>query len=510
MSKYIGITIGPIFDTMNLSSSPCALWASSYIFSFISKSICEKLVENGIEKDSIISPCFNFDYDDELKKAVSRNDGTGLFHDRIIFEKPENFDLNTIKSIKADVIKSVNKKFDINNEEYLKNYIMISAAEYKADNPILGSTQIFDCLELSKSFVIKESNNPILDVFTSANTDGSDDKAKTAISRNDSIKSIVETKLKIENWQLFDDDEENTIKDLGEIACSDDSDDSDNSDKKYKNYFAVVRSDGDNMSKIISSLSEKADFKHFSSICLKYCAAVADKVKEFGGVTIYAGGDDLLALIPCKKEKDTVFDFIKGVNGVFEEKFRTYIDKIKKSNEAKADKDKTPVPSLSFGIMICYEKYPLYEALKYSADLLFDKAKSVKNCSVINLQKHSGQSVELLIPNSAVDKIISLQNEALKETDKTLLSALHKISLFEILFNQADNNSIEHIFINTFDAASHKDNDFVHKTLPNAYEKIVLVEDRVKLTDDKKDSRANAFSSLMRIMKFYVEKGGKK
>ena len=46
--NYIGITIGPIFDTMNMSSSPLAIWASSYMFSLLSKTLCKLLVDNGL------------------------------------------------------------------------------------------------------------------------------------------------------------------------------------------------------------------------------------------------------------------------------------------------------------------------------------------------------------------------------------------------------------------------------------------------------------------------------
>ena len=84
-NKYIAVTIGPIFDTINLASSPSALWAASYLFSMLSKNICQTLTENGINKEEIISPYY--DPDDEL---LNKNDGVGLFHDRIIF-RSENF-----------------------------------------------------------------------------------------------------------------------------------------------------------------------------------------------------------------------------------------------------------------------------------------------------------------------------------------------------------------------------------------------------------------------------------
>ena len=39
---YVAVTIGPIFDTMSLVSTPAALWVSSYMFSFITKTPSKK------------------------------------------------------------------------------------------------------------------------------------------------------------------------------------------------------------------------------------------------------------------------------------------------------------------------------------------------------------------------------------------------------------------------------------------------------------------------------------
>ena len=38
--KYVAVTIGPILDTINLASSPSALWAASYMMSTLLKNIC--------------------------------------------------------------------------------------------------------------------------------------------------------------------------------------------------------------------------------------------------------------------------------------------------------------------------------------------------------------------------------------------------------------------------------------------------------------------------------------
>ena len=131
MKKYIGITIGPIFKTMSLSSSPVALWASSYIFSLLSRTICENLVKDGVDKNNIVTP-----YYDEDEPLLAENNGTGLFPDHIIFNA-ENFDAVHMTGIINSSIGFVAEQFNL-DKEYLKKYVMVSGAEFKADNPILG------------------------------------------------------------------------------------------------------------------------------------------------------------------------------------------------------------------------------------------------------------------------------------------------------------------------------------------------------------------------------------
>lgn len=509
-AKYIGITIGPIFETMSLVSKPSTLWASSYIFSFISKEICRVLVdEKNIPTDSIVTPFY--DKASKLSTLIEEGNkkGIGLFHDRIIFEKPESFFLSDITEIKEAVIKTVSKKFNINDEAFLKDYIMIAAAEFEAENPIMGSGRILDSLELSKSFVFREKNNPILNVFTSYSDDDKEDE-KVKKQANEAIKKIVKENLKIEDWQLLKGE---NIKDLGSIARVD------SLKMKYNDYFAIVRSDGDNMSKIISSLSSKEDFRSFSGICLNYCYEAAMLVSRYGGVTIYSGGDDLLALLPCrvKTEADvkTVFNFAQELAQLFNEKFDGYIRKINESNNNKDDKDKIPVPSLSTAIYLCYKKFPIYEAVSSSADLLFGTAKSIKDCVAVNLQKNSGQSCGLVIPNGMMTELLTLQSDVLTAKssidDKVLLSASQKLSLFETLFNLADASQTENIFINIFDAEFHNNNVFVHEKLPGFYGKIDVKSFFAFDDEGKKDgNRASVLANVLRILKFFTEKGGEK
>lgn len=485
MKKYIGITIGPIFDTMNLVSSPSALWASSYIFSYISRSICEKLTEKyGITE--IVSPYFN-----KNDKTLFVNNGIGLFHDRIIFVKPEGFDIKKIQELRKSIIDDVSQKFDIDNTDgYMDKYIMLVAAEFEAENPLLEGDPILNSLELSKKYVATERKNPILGTFNSTPRGKEEEAKRTA--RNQRIKEVVKCNLKIDGWQLFKDNE-NDIKDLESIAKCDDT------DKKYNDYCAIVRADGDRIGTIIKGIT---DFNAFSETCFKYCSAAAELVKDFGGVTIYSGGDDLLAILPCRSEKGTLFDFSFELQKLFNEKFNTYIENTVE-----------PKPSLSTGIFIFYKNFPLYEALSESVDLLFSTAKSRRNCLALNLRKHSGQSVKIIIPNGSLTKVIELKDKILGNADKDeiILSALQKISLFNELFDLANTDEqIKNLFINTFDASYHIGNDFLHNVLAEHYNSYRNTSKTPIYSADETAKFADTFSALLRVFKFYTEKGGEK
>lgn len=171
---------------------------------------------------------------------------------------------------------------------------------------------------------------------------------------------------------------------------------------------------------------------------------------------------------------------------------------------------------MSFGISICFKKFPLYEALSDSASLLFDIAKSKKNCTAIRLQKHSGQSEGLLIYNDALGDFLSLQKTVLEKeafANDVLLSALYKTEQFSKLFLEAkDKKQIENLFINTFDGPEHNNNSFVHEWLPEFYGKIRENKRILALSADGFEKEKNdiiVFNFAMRILKFFVEKAGK-
>ena len=104
-NKYIGITVGPIVETLLLTTKPAGLWGASYIFSYFSKTLIENLIESkNVKKEDFIIPLWT----DEISKKVKESQ-VGLLHDRIIFRINKNTDLSaiekTINRTKEDVAK---------------------------------------------------------------------------------------------------------------------------------------------------------------------------------------------------------------------------------------------------------------------------------------------------------------------------------------------------------------------------------------------------------------------
>lgn len=487
MSNYIAITIGPLVYTMSLFSNVAPLWASSYLFSSVAKGICESLVDSGIcAEEDIVVPFYSKD----RKDIIERNDGVGLFHDRIIY-RDNGQGLDGLKKVIDEVYLKISDKFEL-DIEFLRNYLNVFACEFDVadgENIIYKCSKMLDCMELSEKFNTPEIKNEIAERFNNA-----------------AIKSIVRDNLGISDWQLLDSRNEGRIKDMNSIAFT-------NSGKglKRNDYLCFLRSDADNMGQIISGLKDAEQCRSFSESCLRYCSKTANAVREFGGVTIYAGGDDLFALVPCENDKgENVFELISSLNGIFADSFKEYFNSCKET------------PTLSFGLLICYNKFPLYEAVDMSAGLLFGKSKSEfggKDCTTVHLLKHSGQSSLSVIKNRSLDSYIKLLKRVEKTGDSedepgkretAFASAGRKIYEFRTLFDAGNESNTDNLFVNTFDSPFHEENkDFYHEALPKFYRENIL-SNGVFAYIDGKISPAASLDAALRTAKFFTEKEGEK
>ena len=80
--RYVGITIGPIYDTLLEASSPAAMWFASSMFSDMTRQLCNEIDEQILSAEHYIGKMYSPYYDrNEAKKAGA----VGKYHDRIIF-----------------------------------------------------------------------------------------------------------------------------------------------------------------------------------------------------------------------------------------------------------------------------------------------------------------------------------------------------------------------------------------------------------------------------------------
>lgn len=439
MSKYLGITIGPICESLDKANNPAGLWFVSSLFSHISFMLCEKIREKfQNEIEDILSPYF-----DDVKQGDNFiSDGVGKYHDRVIVSLTNEIDKEEIVSRTQEIIKNVKKDIvndfeggiDVTpaNKTFLMDYLQIhfivlnedealkdddKEGETERENILLRISPYLDALELMQTKPANDDNNPfssLLFVDTNIHTD-----ANANICTNSKVlcSGLYDRVLECNRTQILE-IKKNHIKSIGDIAKGNGTDEGKDVLKKYV-YFAVVQADGDNMGKLLKTINKEADIKSFSETCLKHAREAANEIGKYGGMPIYAGGDDLLFLAPVENNGETVFDLCKRLD-----------DNFKNSMNSLCKKKEIQIPSLSFGIAIQYYRYPLYEARRTACDLLFGVAKqhSDKNTMAIKLQKHSGQTlgVRMMVEKYGNIKLrYKTAFEELKSNNSTMVNSVN-------------------------------------------------------------------------------------
>jgi len=200
------------------------------------------------------------------------------------------------------------------------------------------------------------------------------------------------------------------------------------------------------MGEVIKSLNTTKDFQNFSKSLFEYGKSSVDIIKEYGGETIFAGGDDLLFFAPVVNGDKTIFDLCHDLSENFNDKIKN---------------DKT---TLSFGVSINYHKYPLYEALENSRKLLFADAKSgEKNAIAYSVTKHSGQTFKAVINKGDIElyeyfRLLVSNIKGGEGVDNFLHSMHHKIDLYKDLIKTIakDKEHLKNFFENNFNEDVHK------------------------------------------------------
>ncbi len=445
MPYYLAATIGPIHNTIRQAKSTKAMWTASYIFSYLMREVATKCQHVG----DFLIPDVNGLLEPE-RQAITKK--VGLFPDRFFLqvnnpkaaEKTFRGELgNTMDAFSTLIAKDLknNKISQENIKTFLYSYLNIHIITYEADHDVIktGNTYL-DGLEKMPFFPIQGDGfkTVLLDFFEKAD-----------------YNCFAKAYLEANRLESF--------KDLSEIAKG-------GKPLKFQRqkYVAVCSLDADHIGKLIQSANSSDRIKIVSKYLMDYSVAATKIVENFGGLTVYAGGDDLLFFAPLVGvNNQDIFGLIKDLDSKFE-------DFITKNTEIKPFMNTKNPPSLSAGISIGYIKYPLREMLD-QAHYLLKQAKKDRNSFAFSLRKHSGQSMEIVLDKSNV-KIIETFSDLIKlalnqnRQNKILSSMIYKLSVHESVFsgifttfNEKFVDQVPHWFDNNFNEKPHQDSDFLNK-----------------------------------------------
>lgn len=506
MARYFGITIGPIMDTISLTSKPAGLWCGSYLFSYLVRKLCEALIRKGIRQENFLSPFVGaLSGPAPVMRQVP---GVGLFHDRIIF-RAACWSMEDIKSItdqvKRDISISLADAAARSMEEgFIYTYLQIHVVEKEVgtgENPVSVLSRYLDASELMYTFNQNYISNPIVDLFDKDREDGG--------SAAELLKESFLVRDCGGEWPLLK-KPENSIMSMEDIAavCI---------EKKYlkqSRYCAVIKADGDYMSRILEELMRDKDGKclpedkrdemirGFSQTCLeKYEVEAAKKLKEYGAVNIYAGGDDLMFIAPLTGVNgESLFELLKSVRQIFTESYKSYREDVYKMCGKYVE-----LPTLSFGVVIHYYKFPLYEWVKEAAEILDSGAKRVKDKDFLALKwtKHSGKTrilaLEQINSSPVYEEFLNFLNAVQngetenEKKERFLNSVPQKFHQFHELLRYAlecGEDAVENFMHNTFDSEIHGRSEF-QLYLERILKMMLVVRKYVlELSDEKAESIA--------------------
>ena len=400
MKKYLAISIGPIIKTFSMARKPREFWAASYLFSYLMQCIL-KVFDNE-EKVELLSPYY--------KKGCELKIGVGLFPDRA-FYKIKEADINVdvmLNEVLLNFACRVNLPVQVVRSFF--NLMTVCKGYETSAQAIKGLNELLDLVELNQKTWSPDDFDTVLRFLQHTTNESPSPLFEIAFGKK---RFLIETLEEIANSEKIP------------ITYS------------YQRYVCIVQADGDNMGSIVSSSQMEGKLFDFSQCLMRFGESACTLINNYGGLPIYAGGDDLLFIAPvCGKESKTIFDLIEEIDKEYKEKIQ---DMVEERINIKT--------SMSYGISIIYYKYPLYEAWEIARNMLFGVAKKQvngKNAIALNLRKNSGSDFRLMLSKSGGGYPLLKSLIDLTPGESLVSSVAHKVRANEPLlstFDRADLSS---------------------------------------------------------------------
>jgi len=155
-------------------------------------------------------------------------------------------------------------------------------------------------------------------------------------------------------------------------------------------YYAILRMDGDQMGKHLSDCRNEQVHRKLSARLARFTQQVRDlfAVKPPLGYLIYAGGDDVLALLPL----DSVLTVTDKIEQAYRDAFQGWPNEALPLNE---DGQRIPF-TISAGIAIVHHLYPLDAALEAAREAEHAAKNAYgRNAVCVALLKRSGEPLQV-------------------------------------------------------------------------------------------------------------------
>lgn len=470
MAKYIGLVVGPVFGIINSGQRTRMLWGGSYFFSYVIRELT-KLLANSDENQSretrisgdVILPATMVNAQGAIPAWSIYNDkgrfGAGKFADKILlkagagdFEKVQLAISLLTKDIAAKIAAHITNTqgngqvTDDEVETLLNDYLQFYFVEREIEEEGNFHKPIYndlDVAELRNNYIADErvnylhrflfrvnklkNNSPSFLLQDAFNGEEGDRKrflslieiATAGLSMADLqavyqnlVEQHIVSNLRAEDGNLVEKPEQEDERDEGdqESFLSELKNAAGDKFKAYHKYVAVLRADGDKIGATLKSIGgDVAALKTFSGKLLHFNMLAEEIVRNYGGASVYLGGDDIVVFAPLAVPSGKV-----GLKTIFH--LMDELDKAFNSgglfDKAYAEELKVPIPTLSFGVSAAFYKYPLAESMRLARNLehLAKEERPIdskneeagkllwaKNSIAFRLQKHSGQYFEMTL-----------------------------------------------------------------------------------------------------------------
>lgn len=503
MNNYIGITIGPIARTLGMAKKPRELWSASYLFSHIMQRLRESIDFSQIE---LLSPA----KEEQIEISGVK---VGVYPDRMYIKSGNSPRLEMISETIQCTSQALSKELQI-DQTYFDRYFKIYAVEVEAESDSAGIERLnhyLDACELETVVISKDQDiSPVLHLIKK--------KSNSPLFGNE---FPVDTLCEIATHELSE-IYPNVYKECKSKANEEKDDLIERLKTGFKEelksshkYICIVHADGDNVGSLISTLQD-GELMKLSSDLMKFGREASHEIYTYGGLPVYAGGDDLLFIAPVVSRKSdkqaNIFDLLNDIDRIFRKHIST-----DGTLKYKTSLQKTKLPTLSYGISISYYKYPLYESLEKSRNNLFGIAKNypeneskedkLKNAIAWSVQKNSGSTVSAVFSKTdqevykAFLQLVKEIGKTKEEEDRLISAVAHKLRNNIAIFQLFETKSIEmrHTRILSF----FKTNLEYKEDKPNPF--LIAVMDLLEAlfdTGQKSDQVINNAYAMLRTAKF--------